>query len=234
MGRHIYFRTPTKDDRKDIFDLYLGKVNHDPELDPERRRDELARITGGYSPAMIEQVCSMALTTRTPTGCGVELGRHRRRRSRRSSRAPRRASSTPPRTPARSPCTRRATPSPRTSTGQRRRHAPVDPDARGSLGHYMAREKEERFHHAGATRTSADLICTPRRDGDRARVLRRERHRRRRRPRQATSSAAAMVGYGRHGRRAVHLAPGVRLRRGARARPSRSTSSATSASAARS
>jgi ATP-dependent Zn protease len=63
MGRHIYFRTPNKEDREDIFDLYLGKVDHDPELDTPRRRDELARITGGYSPAMIEQVCSMALTT---------------------------------------------------------------------------------------------------------------------------------------------------------------------------
>jgi hypothetical protein len=62
MGRHIWFRTPTKDDRKDIFDLYMEKVAHDPELDSERRRDELARITNGYSPAMIEQVCSMALT----------------------------------------------------------------------------------------------------------------------------------------------------------------------------
>ena len=62
MGRHIWFRTPTKDDRKDIFDLYLAKVAHDPELDSEKRRDELARITNGYSPAMIEQVCSMALT----------------------------------------------------------------------------------------------------------------------------------------------------------------------------
>ena len=29
MGRHIWFRTPTKDDRQDIFDLYLGKVEHD-------------------------------------------------------------------------------------------------------------------------------------------------------------------------------------------------------------
>ena len=28
----------------------------------EKRRDELARVTNGYSPAMIEQVCSMALT----------------------------------------------------------------------------------------------------------------------------------------------------------------------------
>jgi cell division protease FtsH len=62
MGRHIWFRTPTKDDRKDIFDLYLRKVDHDPELDRPERRDELARMTNGYSPAMIEQVCSMALT----------------------------------------------------------------------------------------------------------------------------------------------------------------------------
>ena len=62
MGRHVWFRTPTKDDRADIFDLYLGKVDHDADLDTPERRDELARITNGYSPAMIEQVCSMALT----------------------------------------------------------------------------------------------------------------------------------------------------------------------------
>jgi cell division protease FtsH len=62
MGRHIWFRTPTKRDRKDIFDLYLKKVDHDPELDTDKRRDELSRMTNGYSPAMIEQVCSMALT----------------------------------------------------------------------------------------------------------------------------------------------------------------------------
>ena len=62
MGRHVWFRTPTKRDREDIFNLYLGRVQHDPELDTERARDELARITNGYSPAMVEQVCSMALT----------------------------------------------------------------------------------------------------------------------------------------------------------------------------
>jgi ATP-dependent Zn protease len=62
MGRHVWFRTPTKDDRKDIFDLYLAKVAHDPDLDTPKRRDEIARITNGYSPAMIEQICSMALT----------------------------------------------------------------------------------------------------------------------------------------------------------------------------
>jgi cell division protease FtsH len=62
MGRHVSFRTPTKEDRKDVFDLYLGKVEHDTELDTPKRRDEIARITNGYSPAMIDQVCSMALT----------------------------------------------------------------------------------------------------------------------------------------------------------------------------
>jgi len=62
MGRHIYFRTPGWEDRRDIFDLYLGKVAHDEELDEPNRRDELARITNGYSPAMIDQVCSLALT----------------------------------------------------------------------------------------------------------------------------------------------------------------------------
>ncbi len=62
MGRHVWLRTPTKIDRKDILDLYIGKVAHEPELDEDKKRDELARITGGYSPAMLEQVCSMALT----------------------------------------------------------------------------------------------------------------------------------------------------------------------------
>jgi cell division protease FtsH len=62
MGRHVWFRTPTKKDREDIFHLYLNRVSHDPELDTPQATDELARITNGYSPAMIEQVCSMALT----------------------------------------------------------------------------------------------------------------------------------------------------------------------------
>jgi ATP-dependent Zn protease len=63
MGRHVWFRTPSKEDRKDIFDLYIGKIAHDPELDTDARRDEIARITTGYSPAMIDQICSMALAT---------------------------------------------------------------------------------------------------------------------------------------------------------------------------
>ncbi len=62
MGRHVWFRTPTKHDRLDILDLYIGRVSHSPELDTDRRREEIARVTNGYSPAMIEQVTSMALT----------------------------------------------------------------------------------------------------------------------------------------------------------------------------
>jgi ATP-dependent Zn protease len=62
LGRHVWFRTPTKQDRLDIFDLYIEKVAHSEDLDETRRRDEIARVTNGYSPAMIEQVCSMALT----------------------------------------------------------------------------------------------------------------------------------------------------------------------------
>lgn len=62
MGRHIYFRQPTKRDRIDVFDLYLGKVSHEAALDTDDAREELARVTNGYSPAEIEQVCSLALT----------------------------------------------------------------------------------------------------------------------------------------------------------------------------
>jgi ATP-dependent Zn protease len=62
MGRHVWFRTPNYKDRVDILDLYLGKIDHDEELDAPERRQEIARITNGYSPASIQQVCSLALT----------------------------------------------------------------------------------------------------------------------------------------------------------------------------
>lgn len=61
FGRQIIFRMPTKEDRKDIADLYFAKKKHDPELDSASRRDEFARVTDGYSPAMIEQALSLAL-----------------------------------------------------------------------------------------------------------------------------------------------------------------------------
>ena len=47
MGRHVWFRTPTKHDRLDVFDLYITRVAHEADLDTPERRDELARITMG-------------------------------------------------------------------------------------------------------------------------------------------------------------------------------------------
>jgi ATP-dependent Zn protease len=61
FGRQILFRMPTKEDRKDIADLYFAKKKHDPDLDTQARRDEFARVTHDYSPAMIEQATSVAL-----------------------------------------------------------------------------------------------------------------------------------------------------------------------------
>ena len=61
FGRQITFRMPTREDRKDIADLYFGIKAHDPELDLASKREEFARITEGYSPAMIEQALSLAL-----------------------------------------------------------------------------------------------------------------------------------------------------------------------------
>ena len=108
---------PRKDDRKDIFELYMAKVDHDPELDTDRRRDELSRITNGYSPAMIEQVCSMALTYAHSEGrTAVRVAGHRGGDDHDRVGHRVRASTTCPPRRARWPSTRPATPPPATST----------------------------------------------------------------------------------------------------------------------
>src|SRR5438309_81363 len=61
FGRMIHFDMPTRENRKDIADLYFSKKAHDPELDTPQRREEFARVTEGFSPADIEQATSMAL-----------------------------------------------------------------------------------------------------------------------------------------------------------------------------
>src|SRR5207237_6545532 len=59
--RQIIFKMPDLEDRKDIADLYFSKVRHDKRLDEPETRTEFARITKGYSPAMIQQALSVAL-----------------------------------------------------------------------------------------------------------------------------------------------------------------------------
>jgi ATP-dependent Zn protease len=61
FGRQIIFKMPDLEDRKDIADLYFGRVRHDKRLDDVEVRNEFARITKGYSPAMIQQALSVAL-----------------------------------------------------------------------------------------------------------------------------------------------------------------------------
>ena len=61
FGRQIIFRMPTRESRKDIADLYFAKKKHEASLDTPEKREEFARVTEGYSPAMIEQALSIAL-----------------------------------------------------------------------------------------------------------------------------------------------------------------------------
>jgi len=61
FGRQIIFKMPDFHDRKDIADLYFSRVRHDARLDAPETRDEFARITKGYSPAMIQQSLSVGL-----------------------------------------------------------------------------------------------------------------------------------------------------------------------------
>ena len=48
MGRHVWFRTPTKQDRLDVFNLYIDKVAHETDLDtrqaPGRARAHHERL----------------------------------------------------------------------------------------------------------------------------------------------------------------------------------------------
>ncbi len=61
FGRQIIFKMPDFEDRRDIADLYFSRVRHDVRLDAKEMRDEFARITKGYSPAMIQQALSVGL-----------------------------------------------------------------------------------------------------------------------------------------------------------------------------
>jgi ATP-dependent Zn protease len=47
--------------RREIIDYYIDKKAHVPELDKEERRDQLAAMTFGYTPVMIEHLFDEAL-----------------------------------------------------------------------------------------------------------------------------------------------------------------------------
>ncbi|MHB1446649.1 MAG: AAA family ATPase [Acidimicrobiales bacterium] len=61
FDRTVYFDLPSRAGRREIIDYYLGRKAHEAELDDAGRRDTLAAITFGYSPAMIEHLLDEAL-----------------------------------------------------------------------------------------------------------------------------------------------------------------------------
>ncbi len=61
FDRSIHFDLPGRAGRREIIDYYLDRKAHAPELDKEERRDQLAAMTFGYTPVMIEHVFDEAL-----------------------------------------------------------------------------------------------------------------------------------------------------------------------------
>jgi ATP-dependent Zn protease len=61
FDRSIHFDLPSRSGRRAIIDYYLDRKAHVPELDKEERRDQLAAMTMGYTPVMIEHLFDEAL-----------------------------------------------------------------------------------------------------------------------------------------------------------------------------
>jgi len=61
FDRSIHFGMPSRSGRREIVDYYLDRKAHVPDLDRPARRDQLAAVTLGYSPVMIEHVLDEAL-----------------------------------------------------------------------------------------------------------------------------------------------------------------------------
>jgi ATP-dependent Zn protease len=61
FDRKLYFDLPNKDGRRELIDYFLDKKAHHRELDEAARREELAHLTFGYTPVMIEHLLDEAL-----------------------------------------------------------------------------------------------------------------------------------------------------------------------------
>ncbi len=61
FDRRLTFELPAKVSRRQLIDHFLARKAHDEELDTDERRDALAAVTQGYSPAMLEGLMDEAL-----------------------------------------------------------------------------------------------------------------------------------------------------------------------------
>lgn len=61
FDRILHFDVPSRAARRDLVDYFLGKRAHSEEMDSTELREELAAMTLGYTPAMIEHVLDESL-----------------------------------------------------------------------------------------------------------------------------------------------------------------------------
>ena len=61
FDRTLYFDLPSRSGRRELVDYFLARRSHAPEMDREDLRNELAGMTLGYTPAMLEHICDEAL-----------------------------------------------------------------------------------------------------------------------------------------------------------------------------
>src|SRR5206468_6587902 len=56
FDRRLYFDLPTKQERRDLIDLFLARKSHHDGLDDDGDRERIANETFGYTPDMIEHL----------------------------------------------------------------------------------------------------------------------------------------------------------------------------------
>ena len=61
FDRTLYFDLPSRSGRRELVDYFLERRSHAPEMDREDLRAELAGMTLGYTPAMLEHILDEAL-----------------------------------------------------------------------------------------------------------------------------------------------------------------------------
>jgi ATP-dependent Zn protease len=71
FDRRLYFDLPSRSGRRELVDYFLAKKKHDAELDRDDRREELAAMTFGYTPVMIEHLLDEALIVALRNGRGA-------------------------------------------------------------------------------------------------------------------------------------------------------------------
>jgi cell division protease FtsH len=61
FDRRLYFDVPTRQERRDLIDFFMGRKAHDDVLDEDQARDRIAAETFAYTPVMIEHLFDEAL-----------------------------------------------------------------------------------------------------------------------------------------------------------------------------